>query len=211
MDHKVLNSGPAARPGDALDQVLGTLPPEEAEAVRGRLPGAGSGAEPLAVLRSPAGSGGDAVRPDDTTRRAIRRVGVIGGGTAGYLTALALRAERPWLDVTLLESRNAYGFVEPLESTGLMMIGVEVQTLVSCLPASWEGPQAREAVNAALGQQWDAIRWLLGCTTGSTPGWTRSSGRSAAPAPTCPVSGPCSTCSPGERRCPAVTPSCGTR
>ncbi|NUR93356.1 MAG: tryptophan 7-halogenase, partial [Nonomuraea sp.] len=35
---------------------------------------------------------------------AIRRVGIIGGGTAGYLTALALKAKRPWLDVTLVES-----------------------------------------------------------------------------------------------------------
>src|ERR1051326_9468625 len=34
----------------------------------------------------------------------IRSVGVIGGGTAGYLTALAFRAWRPWLDVTVVES-----------------------------------------------------------------------------------------------------------
>jgi tryptophan halogenase len=44
--------------------------------------------------------------PTDADTRAIRRVGVIGGGTAGYLTALALRATRPWLDVTLVESRD---------------------------------------------------------------------------------------------------------
>jgi tryptophan halogenase len=34
----------------------------------------------------------------------LRTVGIIGGGTAGYLTALALRAARPELDVTLIES-----------------------------------------------------------------------------------------------------------
>ncbi|MFK8849711.1 tryptophan halogenase family protein [Streptomyces sp. Ac-502] len=106
MDHKVLNSGLAARPGNALEQVLGTLPRDEADAVRSWLPGAGGGAEPLALLRSLAASGGDMERPDASTPRAIRRVGVIGGGTAGYLAALALKAKRPWLDVTLVESRH---------------------------------------------------------------------------------------------------------
>lgn len=33
-----------------------------------------------------------------------RRIGIIGGGTAGFLTALALRARFPHLDVTLIES-----------------------------------------------------------------------------------------------------------
>lgn len=35
---------------------------------------------------------------------AYRRVGIIGGGTAGFLTALALRARLPELEVTLVES-----------------------------------------------------------------------------------------------------------
>jgi tryptophan halogenase len=43
-------------------------------------------------------------RPREDDPNAIRRVGVIGGGTAGYLAALALRAKRPWLEVTLVES-----------------------------------------------------------------------------------------------------------
>jgi len=34
----------------------------------------------------------------------VRRVGILGGGTAGYLTALALRAKHPDIDVTLIES-----------------------------------------------------------------------------------------------------------
>ncbi len=34
----------------------------------------------------------------------LRRIGVIGGGTAGYLTALAIRKRRPELEVTLIES-----------------------------------------------------------------------------------------------------------
>jgi len=34
----------------------------------------------------------------------VRTVGVLGGGTAGWLTALALRAQLPWLDVTVVET-----------------------------------------------------------------------------------------------------------
>lgn len=37
-------------------------------------------------------------------RRPVRTVGILGGGTAGYLTALALRAKVPELAVTLIES-----------------------------------------------------------------------------------------------------------
>ncbi len=54
----------------------------------------------------------------------VRSVGIVGGGTAGWLTALALRAQLPWLDVTLIESK------------GIPIIGVgeaSVPTLVSFL------------------------------------------------------------------------------
>ena len=37
-------------------------------------------------------------------QQAIRSVGVLGGGTAGYLTAIALKKRFPHLDVTLVES-----------------------------------------------------------------------------------------------------------
>lgn len=36
----------------------------------------------------------------------VRRVGILGGGTAGWFTALALRAQLPWLDVTVIESKT---------------------------------------------------------------------------------------------------------
>ncbi|RAY16154.1 hypothetical protein DPM19_04315 [Actinomadura craniellae] len=56
---------------------------------------------------------------------------------------------------------NSYAFVEPLESSGLMMITLGVLALVGSLPASWADPTGREVVNAALAQKWDAIRWFL--------------------------------------------------
>ena len=49
---------------------------------------------------------GDRQRQRDTPRPSpgVARVGVIGGGTAGYLTALALRRRYPSLAVTIVES-----------------------------------------------------------------------------------------------------------
>ncbi|HET7488852.1 MAG TPA: tryptophan 7-halogenase [Acidimicrobiales bacterium] len=47
---------------------------------------------------------------------APRTVGVIGGGTAGYLAALALRARVPWLDVTMVESTR-FGVIGVGEAT----------------------------------------------------------------------------------------------
>src|SRR5437868_9628205 len=37
---------------------------------------------------------------------AYKRVGIVGGGTAGFLTALALRAKLPHLEITLIESTD---------------------------------------------------------------------------------------------------------
>jgi len=38
------------------------------------------------------------------TDQMVRQIGIIGGGTAGYLTALALRAKHPQLQISLIES-----------------------------------------------------------------------------------------------------------
>jgi tryptophan 7-halogenase len=56
---------------------------------------------------------------------------------------------------------NSYGFVEPLESSGLLMITLTAMALVNALPASWSDPVGREVVNVALAEKWDAIRWFL--------------------------------------------------
>ena len=46
----------------------------------------------------------NAPRRGHSTDEPIRRVGIVGGGTAGYLAALALRRRRPELEITLIES-----------------------------------------------------------------------------------------------------------
>lgn len=56
---------------------------------------------------------------------------------------------------------NSYAFVEPLESTGLLMITESVLALVAALPTSWSEPNARELVNRGLAERWDALRWFL--------------------------------------------------
>lgn len=56
---------------------------------------------------------------------------------------------------------NSYAFVEPLESSGLMMITLEALTLAATLPGSWADPAPRTVVNTTMRQRWDAIRWFL--------------------------------------------------
>lgn len=52
---------------------------------------------------------------------------------------------------------NAYGFVEPLESTGLHMVVVQVARLLRLL--AWGG--SRDEVNTEMAQHWDFLRWFL--------------------------------------------------
>ena len=71
---------------------------------------------------------------------------------------------------------NSYAFVEPLESSGLLMITQGVLALVRSMPASWAGPVGRAVVNAVLAKKWDEIRWFLAAhyrfnTRLDTPFW----------------------------------------
>jgi tryptophan halogenase len=57
---------------------------------------------------------------------------------------------------------NAHAFVEPLESTGLLMICLTIQKLVSIFPRSKRDDSARMLLNSFLAQKWDGLRWFIG-------------------------------------------------
>jgi tryptophan halogenase len=58
---------------------------------------------------------------------------------------------------------NAYGFVEPLESTALHMVLVAIDELIRHLPLDLhrDEPATRRHINARLGEQWDHLRGFL--------------------------------------------------
>ena len=56
---------------------------------------------------------------------------------------------------------NAYAFVEPLESTGLLMITEAMEALVSMFPASKEDSASRKLFNSVSARLWDGLRWFL--------------------------------------------------
>lgn len=59
---------------------------------------------------------------------------------------------------------NAYGFVEPLESTALHMVITEIAHLLAVLEAMEQPGGASHlepAVNRAIGDHWDDLRWFL--------------------------------------------------
>lgn len=57
---------------------------------------------------------------------------------------------------------NAYGFVEPLESTALHMVIIEVTQLLRALDADPQVARDRETINRRIGAHWDYLRWFLG-------------------------------------------------
>ncbi|MFO0551463.1 MAG: tryptophan halogenase family protein [Polyangiaceae bacterium] len=66
-----------------------------------------------------------------------------------------------WLNNTVAVG-NAYGFVEPLESTALHMVIIELAYLVRGLGALLQGdPTYRDFANRAVGDHWDFLRWFL--------------------------------------------------
>lgn len=59
---------------------------------------------------------------------------------------------------------NAYGFVEPLESTALHMVIVELAYVIGCLAAAEGGESEpdRAFANKGVAGHWDYLRWFLG-------------------------------------------------
>jgi tryptophan 7-halogenase len=56
---------------------------------------------------------------------------------------------------------NSYGFVEPLESTTLHMVIIEIAYLLGGLHASGDGAAYRGFANDSIGRHWDHLRWFL--------------------------------------------------
>ena len=70
------------------------------------------------------------------------------------------RHDRAWI-ANAFAVGNSYGFIEPLESTGILMIQAHVEHLVSLLRAGTDGPSIRDSINTSLQRSWDSIRWFL--------------------------------------------------
>jgi tryptophan 7-halogenase len=95
------------------------------------------------------------------------------------------RFERAWID-NMLAIGNSYAFVEPLESTGLMMVCWQCQTF--CNMVSRVGPteQIRRMYNNLTATAWDEIRDFLTLhfkinTRLNTPYWTRCRQEATSP------------------------------
>jgi tryptophan halogenase len=56
---------------------------------------------------------------------------------------------------------NAYGFVEPLESTALHMVIIEIAYLLAGLEAAAGGPLDLAEASRRVGAHWDYLRWFL--------------------------------------------------
>jgi tryptophan halogenase len=56
---------------------------------------------------------------------------------------------------------NAYAFVEPLESTGLLMISRAISHLVRSFPIGPGQAVMKRFINGAVARDWDRLRWFL--------------------------------------------------
>jgi tryptophan 7-halogenase len=70
------------------------------------------------------------------------------------------RYQRAWVD-NVLAIGNACGFVEPLQSTGQMVICWQSQTFVDLLQFVGDSPSIKALFNQAWGATWDEIRDFL--------------------------------------------------
>lgn len=70
------------------------------------------------------------------------------------------RHDRPWIG-NVYAVGNAYAFVEPLESTGLMMIQRAICALVRSFPLGPSSQTMRKFVNSSTARDWDRLRWFL--------------------------------------------------
>lgn len=70
------------------------------------------------------------------------------------------RHDRIWVG-NVFGVGNSFAFVEPLESTGLLMITRAVTSLVRAFPITQDCRVMKQFVNGSLGRDWDRLRWFL--------------------------------------------------
>ena len=70
------------------------------------------------------------------------------------------RHDRLWVG-NVFAIGNAYAFVEPLESTGLLMITRAISSLVRAFPIERDNAVMKRFVNTSVGRDWDRLRWFL--------------------------------------------------
>lgn len=70
------------------------------------------------------------------------------------------RHDRLWVG-NVYAIGNAYAFVEPLESTGLLMIMRAITALVRSFPLGPDRAPMKRFVNTSIGRDWDRLRWFL--------------------------------------------------
>lgn len=70
------------------------------------------------------------------------------------------RHDRLWVG-NVFAIGNAYAFVEPLESTGLLMITRAISSLIRAFPMEQDMRTMKRFVNASVGRDWDRLRWFL--------------------------------------------------
>lgn len=70
------------------------------------------------------------------------------------------RHERMWVG-NVFAIGNSYAFVEPLESTGLLMITRAITSLVRAFPIHGDAAVMKRFVNTSVGRDWDRLRWFL--------------------------------------------------
>ena len=102
-----------------------------------------------------------ALSSDDAAEAELRRKNPRLGDTR-VVRFVSGRRQRGWVG-NVAAIGNAYGFVEPLEATALVMICDACKTLATVLSDSDRRPGdgARAVYNARLGRKWDAIRAFL--------------------------------------------------
>lgn len=70
------------------------------------------------------------------------------------------RHDRLWVG-NVFAIGNSYAFVEPLESTGLLMITRAISSLVRAFPIERDNAVMKRFVNTTVGRDWDRLRWFL--------------------------------------------------